>query len=104
MHLTKNNYFSLVAVIIIVIFAICIIMGISKYLDNNSDDDIINITESIDNTLVTVYALEGAYPSDLYYLSNYGMIFNDDVYYYDYQFIGYNIKPSVYVSRKSKGW
>lgn len=99
MNYTKNNYFNLVIIFLISSMSILMIFGISNFLHENRDNDLVEITEAIDNALITSYALEGAYPSDIYELSNYGIIFNNEYYNYDYDFIGYNIKPTVIVTR-----
>ncbi|MDR1541359.1 MAG: hypothetical protein LBU32_25860 [Clostridiales bacterium] len=40
--------------------------------------------EIIKKAAAQCYALEGCYPEDLYYLSKYGVIFDDDAFYYRY--------------------
>lgn len=104
MDYRKNNLTSVIIIIIILFVSIVLILGISNFLDNNSENDILQITESIDDALITAYALDGSYPSEIEYLANYGIMLNNESYYYDYQFIGYNIKPTVIVTRKNKEW
>ncbi len=56
------------------------------------------IEETIRSTLVSCYAIEGAYPSDLKYLESYGIIFDYDKYIYEYNpSISYEF-PDVKVS------
>ena len=41
-------------------------------------------------------ALEGTYPPDINYLTDhYGLTYNSDYYYIDYQYIGSNLRPDV---------
>ncbi len=42
------------------------------------------IEETIKKTLVACYAVEGAYPSELNYLENYGIVFDTEKYIYEY--------------------
>jgi hypothetical protein len=50
---------------------------------------------------VQCYALEGSYPADVYYLSKYGVIFDDERYYsvYSTNFIS-NYMPDIQVIAK----
>ena len=59
------------------------------------------IVQVINKSLLQCYALEGSYPEDLNYLAaNYGIIINDDLYYYHYEPYGANIFPIVKVLQK----
>jgi hypothetical protein len=55
----------------------------------------------ISRAAVQCYALEGSYPGDVYYLAKYGVIFDEERYYYVYNtnFIG-NYMPDIQVIAK----
>jgi hypothetical protein len=55
----------------------------------------------ISKAAVQCYALEGSYPSDVYYLAKYGVIFDDERFYYIYSnnFIS-NYMPEINVLTK----
>ncbi|MDR1541360.1 MAG: hypothetical protein LBU32_25865 [Clostridiales bacterium] len=57
--------------------------------------------EIIKKAAIQCYALEGSYPADIYYLERYGVLFDDNGYYYRYStnFIG-NYMPEVDVVAK----
>jgi len=56
------------------------------------------IKEAIERACIQCYALEGSYPPDLDYLSkNYGLILNDDKYFYYYEVFASNVMPYVEV-------
>lgn len=54
------------------------------------------LRNAIDRSVTQCYALEGVYPSDLTYLEeNYGLIYNKDQFFVDYQYIGGNLRPDI---------
>ena len=65
---------------------------------DNADRQATRLEDIIKKAAVQCYALEGAYPEDIYYLKNYGIIFDEDRYYYRYEFNGIsNYMPNIYV-------
>lgn len=59
------------------------------------------VKEAILRSAIQCYALEGAYPEDLVYLStHYGIQVNEQAYFYYYEYLGANIRPNVEVVRK----
>jgi hypothetical protein len=55
------------------------------------------IKEIIDRALIQCYALEGAYPNDIRYLSKYGVLFNNEEYEYYYELTWATYMPVVAV-------
>ncbi|MFV0503922.1 MAG: hypothetical protein ACK5LT_08150 [Lachnospirales bacterium] len=98
----KDSLFKLIIIGIVFSVGFIVIVGLTGFLEEHKNSDIVQIQDTLDSTLIQVYALEGNYPSDLYYLENYGVAFNLDKYNYEYEFIGYNIKPTVIVSKVQK--
>lgn len=55
-----------------------------------------NLNRAVMHSISTCYALEGAYPPNLDYLEeNYGLTYDDTLYYIDYHPIGSNLRPDV---------
>lgn len=51
---------------------------------------------AIERSVTQCYALEGIYPSSLSYLEeNYGLIYNKEQFFVDYQYIGGNLRPDI---------
>ena len=63
----------------------------------NKDRQAEKIKEIINKALVQCYALEGAYPGDLRHLEKYGVVFQDDKFFYDYSPLFTNSLPPVTV-------
>lgn len=99
-HLYISNKFVtyIILIIVIVIFA----KAITNFVDTSSETDTSVIEDSIDSALMQCYALEGAYPSDLHHLQDYGIWFNEEDYYYYYEYIDGGIMPMVEVVYKPK--
>ena len=97
----KNNVFKWVQpflLIIIIIVAIVSVVSMNEFWENSNDAQPDRIKEAIERACVQCYALEGSYPPDLNYLSeNYGLILNEDRYFYYYEIFASNVMPYVEV-------
>ena len=89
----------------IIIFVVLIIIFLS--VDKDNVDQMFaqekQIEEVIRKYAVACYAQEGAYPKDIAYLEeNYGLIIDEDKYFYYYDLFASNILPDIEV-RAIKG-
>lgn len=90
------------------IFTIIIIACIAKYmgniggfLDNGAEQSNTAIEKAIQKSALECYALEGSFPPNIEYLAkNYGLIVNNDAYFYHYQPNGSNIMPDIKVMKR----
>lgn len=59
------------------------------------------LKDALNRSIVQCYALEGRYPESLEYLvKNYGIIYDQDEFFIDYEIIGANIMPEVTILEK----
>ena len=59
-----------------------------------SEKDILH--NALDRSITQCYALEGSYPYELTYLEeHYGLTYNKERFFIDYQYIGDNLRPDV---------
>ncbi len=59
------------------------------------------LEQALQRSVTACYALEGAYPPNITYLrENYGLTYNEDEYFIDYQYIGSNLRPDVTIIKK----
>ena len=86
--------------IIIMLASLYLIYAMADAGKINAGRETGKIKEVIDKALVQCYALEGSYPPDVEYLKNYGVILDEEKYFYDYDMFATNIKPSVTVILK----
>lgn len=72
-------------------------VGAGIYFDYMSNMQNINLLrQSARRAVVQCYAIEGAYPPDVEYLEeNYGLEYNHDKYFIDYEIFASNIMPNV---------
>ena len=92
---------AVLATLIIVVFAVLTLNGIFSFGGNADSKRLELIRDTIKKAAVQCYAIEGSYPTDLNYLvKNYGIVLNENSYFYHYVFIGSNTMPDVSVIRK----
>jgi len=83
---------------IIAIIAAASVYSVDVFWEKRSETQPQKIKEAIERACVQCYALEGSYPPDLDYLSrNYGLILNNDKYFYYYEIFASNVMPYVEV-------
>ena len=59
------------------------------------------LQKALDRSITQCYALEGTYPNDLEYLEeHYGLTYNKEHFFVDYQYIGGNLRPDVTIIEK----
>lgn len=84
--------------VIIIIIAVVSVMSMGEFWENSNNAQPHRIKDAIERICVQCYALEGSYPPDLEYLSKYyGLILNEDKYFYYYEIFASNIMPYVEV-------
>jgi len=84
----------------IIIFVVLVVIFTSIDQDNVTQmySQEKQIEEVIRKYAVACYAQEGAYPKDITYLEeNYGLIINEDKYFYYYDLFASNILPDIEV-------
>lgn len=78
--------------------------GISSVSDTNTAKQMESLENALNRSITQCYAVEGAYPPNLAYIrEHYGLIYDEDLFYVDYQPIGSNIMPDVTILLKSGG-
>lgn len=59
------------------------------------------LSKALERSITQCYALEGTYPYTLEYLEqHYGLTYNKDHFFVDYQYIGGNLRPDVTIIEK----
>ncbi len=98
----RNRKLSFTKLLVLLPLAAFVALFIMFYtsLQSVSDTNIEKQRESLElalnRSITQCYAVEGAYPPDLEYIKeHYGLIYNEDIFWVDYQPIGSNIMPDV---------
>ena len=71
-------------------------MGIRQVSIQTENQELDSLTQAIHRNIIHGYAVEGQYPPSLEYMEeHFGLTYDPDRYYIDYQPFGANIMPSV---------
>ena len=97
----KRSYIWFVGVLISVLIFGILVVGIQSFSKNTYLEQYHSLEKALQRNIVQCYALEGQYPESLDYLKeHYGLVYNEDLFYVDYQPIAKNIKPSISILYK----
>ena len=70
--------------------------GLQEISDKTSDSQRESLEHAIERSIAHCYALEGTYPPSLDYIKeHYGLTYDEDRFFVDYQPIGANMLPDV---------
>lgn len=63
---------------------------------SNTAREKVLLSQALARSVTQCYALEGTYPPDLSYVEeHYGLTYDHDRYFIDYQYIGANLRPDI---------
>lgn len=98
----KKNYGLHHLPFLIVIVLICCLFYFSDFVSTSNTTYNRDVLErGLNRSITQCYALEGMYPSTLSYLEdNYGLTYDKEHFYIDYQYIGSNLRPDVTIIEK----
>lgn len=76
-------------------------LGLDNLADRTREEQKKSIEEAVWHGITQCYAIEGRYPESLEYLkAEYGIRYDTDQFFVDYQILGANIMPDVTVIEK----
>lgn len=78
------------------VIAALFLSGVSMVSDRTDIEEEETLRRAINRGIVHCYSIEGAYPENLQYLKDcYGLTYNEEIFFVDYQVLGSNILPDV---------
>lgn len=84
-----------------VLLFVLFIKGVASVSDTTYAKQEESLRTAIERSVVQCYAVEGTYPPSLSYLEeHYGLIYDHDLFFIDYQVYGSNIFPDITILRK----
>lgn len=99
-RLRKLRFISLPLLAFILLF-ILFMRGVSSVSDTTYEKQEESLHTAIERSVVQCYAVEGTYPPSLTYLEeHYGLTYDHDLFFIDYQAYGSNIFPDITILRK----
>jgi len=95
-----GNFFRILPLIIGIVVIALFLAGVSYVSSSSIEKQQESLETAISNDIAQCYAVEGTYPPSLEYLKqHYGLTYNENVFFVDYQAIGSNIRPDYTVIR-----
>lgn len=92
----KTSITSYLPVLIMIVVLSAFVLFTNSMTSNNTAREKEILQNAIERSVTQCYALEGTYPSTLSYLEeNYGLIYNKEQFFVDYQYIGGNLRPDI---------
>lgn len=96
-RLTRFKMIYLLCPLLLLVFMI----GLSSINQTTIDKQRDSLETAINRNIIHCYAVEGFYPPSLSYMEDhYGLIYNKDLFFVDYQPIGSNIRPNVTILKR----
>lgn len=97
-HNWKKQFFS-VALFLFIFLAF--LLGISNISQKTTAQQAASLKQAISRSIAHCYATEGHYPESLTYIQeHYGISYNPDKYFVDYQVLGENLFPDITIIEK----
>lgn len=91
----------IVLIMVSIVIMVTAYNAVSSVSQSSGEDSIKALEEALMRASVQCYALEGGYPPSLKYLSdNYGIVVDEEIYYYHYDVQGSNIAPQIKVIKR----
>lgn len=98
----KKSITSYAPVILLALLLIAFSLFASSMSKTNASQEKEILQKAIDRSITQCYALEGVYPDNLAYLEQeYGLTYNKEHFFVDYQYIGSNLRPDITIIERN---
>lgn len=92
----------LLPVLAFLILFVLFIQGISSVSESTLSKQQESLETALERSISQCYAVEGSYPPSLEYLKqHYGLLYDEDNFFVDYEYFGSNLLPEVTVLRRT---
>lgn len=96
-----DGFYKLFSVIIFALIIFLFIMAIDQFGKSSIEKEQDALENAIKRDIVQCYSIEGAYPESLEYMEeHYGLTYDKDVFFVDYQPIAGNLYPDYTVIKR----
>lgn len=102
-HFPAIKYLSRILPIVFFVFLLVLFLrGINSVSETTESKQMESLETALERSIAQCYAVEGAYPTDVNYLSShYGLSYDHEKYIVNYTYYGSNIYPEYIVLRKT---
>ena len=91
------------SILVFLAIALLFFQGISSVSSGTRKRQKESLENAITRSITHCYAVEGSYPASLEYLKeNYGLTYDENLFFVDYQTIGSNILPDVTIIEREE--
>ena len=91
----------IISLAVFVIIAVCFWCAADSVSERTQAEERMLLEAALNRSITHCYAIEGTYPESLEYLTkNYGLTYDEDKFYIEYQPLGADIMPDVTVIEK----
>ena len=92
----------LLPVLAFLILFVLFIQGVSSVSESTLSKQQESLETALERSISQCYAVEGSYPPSLEYLEqHYGLLYDEDSFFVDYEYYGSNLLPEVTVLRRT---
>ena len=92
----KKSFVPFLPFVLLIILILVFAFFTNTITTSNKSGNYMVLENALDRSITQCYALEGSYPPSLSYLvENYGLTYNAEQYFIDYQYIASNLRPDV---------
>lgn len=92
----------LLPVLAFLILFVLFIQGVSSVSESTLNKQQESLETALERSISQCYAVEGSYPPSLEYLKqHYGLLYDEDSFFIDYEYYGSNLLPEVTVLRRT---
>ncbi len=99
----KRHFAGLFSLLLALLVLVLTVKGLDNIQSSNDAEQAKILESAVTRSITACYALEGAYPPDITYLTeHYGLVYDSEQYFIDYQYIGANLRPDVTIIKRNE--
>ena len=99
----KENIFRFFPILLLFFVLLGLLFFADQMSTKNQSYSYEILDQALSRSITQCYALEGTYPPDIKYLQeHYGLTYDEDTFYIDYQYIGSNLRPDVTIIERNQ--
>ena len=94
----------LLPILAFIVLFVLFLQGIGSVSESTLSKQQESLETALERSISQCYAVEGSYPPSLEYLKqHYGLLYDEDSFFIDYEYYGSNLPPEVTVLRRTVG-
>lgn len=100
-NIPKGNRMAKISTLFFVALLFVFLVAVNNISDSSVDKQKESLETALQRDIVHCYAVEGTYPPSLEYIkTHYGLTYNEELFFVDYQPVAANLMPDVTIIQK----